>query len=331
MSDDSTIQKIFDMKNLSFGWNNWIWWFWLFCFENPKNPKKPRQMTILWSAKNDANIKCNGMAIGTKNPLKGDCSLVGGVAAWYFDGLKMHDNLLLNKVKINQDRLGITTFSPKTTFQFNKGTFQISVGDKMKFEAALLNDANKFTSPWEKEHKYFGLGYEMIGINRLKLKASVDGEISEGSAYFQKVFLKVPAVPWYWGIFHFRHNVCLSYFNPYIFGKSLKKDVSFYDGKMLRKFNNIKVKETVNPLPVFHIKAEDKEKALEFLVETYSKTSWDFSKRKIGIIPINFSYKQYPARITRFRFKDKQNNLTLSEKDVGIGIGNAEHSTGILI
>ena len=104
----------------------------------PKNPKKSRQMTILWSAKNDANIKCNGMKIGTKNPLKEDCSLVGGVTAWYFDGLKMHDSLLLNKVKINQDRLGVTTFSPKTTFQFNKGTFQISVGDKMKFEATLL-------------------------------------------------------------------------------------------------------------------------------------------------------------------------------------------------
>ena len=79
------------------------------------------------------------------------------------------------------------------------------------------------------------------------------------------------------------------------------------------------------------LKAEDKEKTLEFLVEIYSKTSWDFSKKKIGIIPMNFSYKQYPARITRFRFRGKQNNLTLSEKNVGVGIGNAEHSTGILI
>ena len=327
INDEKIIQKIFDLKNLSFGKNDWIWWFWLFFFENPTNPEKPRQVAILWSARNDI-VKCNGMRMETKKILREDGSLDGGVAAWYFDGSKMHDNLLLSRVKINRDKSGIITSSPNTSFQFNEGVFHITVEDKMKFEATLLNDANRFISPWEKEHKYFGLGYDMIGINKLNLKASINGEISEGSAYFQKVFLKGPAVPWYWGIFHFKDRACLSYFNPHLLGKSIKKDVSFYDGKTLHRFNNITVKKIVKPLPTFHIMARNEEKTIEFLVETYSKTTWEFRKKKLGLIPLNFNYRQYPARITRFKFNSPKTNLTLS--DLGDGIGNAEHSTGIL-
>jgi len=324
---EKTIQKIFNTQNLSFGKTNWIWWFWLFFFENPTNPEKPRQVAILWSARNDI-VKCNGMKIDAKKMLMEDGSLDGGVAAWYFDGSKMHDNLLLRRVKINPKQFGITTSSPKTSFQFSDGAFHIAVEDKMEFEATLLNDTNKFVSPWEKGHKCFGLGYDMIGINKLKLKASIDGEFSEGSAYFQKVLLNGPAVPWYWGIFHFKGSACLSYFNPYLLGKSIKKDVSFYDGKTLHRFNNITIKKLKNPLPAFHIMAESKEKKIEFLVETYSKTIWEFKKKKFGIIPLNFNYRQYPARITKFRFTAPNTNITLS--DLGYGIGNAEHSTGVL-
>ena len=331
MSDNEIIQKIFDLKNLSLGRNGWVWWFWLFFFKNPSNPQKPKQMAILWSIRNDANIKCNGIKIGTKNPIKENESLEGGVAAWYFDGLKMHDNFLLSKVKINKKQLGITTISPDTTFQFKKDVFQIIVKDKMKFEATLSNDINNFINPWKKEHKYFGLGYDMIGVNKLNLKASVDGEISEGSAYFQKVILNTATPSWYWGIFHFENSVSLSYFNPYLLGKSLKKDVSFYDGRFLHKFNNIKVRKTGNSLPIFNISAKNNEETLEFIVKTYSKTSWDFSKKKFGFIPINFRYRQYPAKITSFRFKDLDSNLMISEKNIGFGIGNAEHSTGILL
>lgn len=331
MSSGEIIQKIFDLKNLSFGRYGWIWWFWLFFFKDQLNSKKPKQMAILWSAKNDANIKCNEVEVGSKNPLKEDGSLQGGIAAWYFNGLKMHDNFLLNSVKINQTLSGISTSSPDTAFQFKESTFQISIGDQMKFEATLMKDGNKFTAPWVKGNKYFGLGYEMIGINKLNLKAVVDGKISEGTAYFQKVFLKAPAIPWRWGIFHFEHGTSLSYFNPYLLGKSFKKDVSFYDGETLHKFNDIAVKKTGNPLPTFGIRAMDKEKMIEFLVETYSRTTWKFHKNKLGFIPVKFDYRQYPAKITSFKFKDMKNDLTLSEKDVGVGIGNAEHSTGVLI
>jgi hypothetical protein len=55
------------------------------------------------------------------------------------------------------------------------------------------------------------------------------------------------------------------------------------------------------------------------------------SKKKFGFIPIKFNYRQYPAKITSFKFKHLHNKLVISEKDIGVGIGNAEHSTGILL
>ncbi len=324
------IHEIFDLGDLCLMKNCWLWWFWLFFFENPMDPARPRQFAVLWSAKNDANLECNGVAMGTKDPFREDGSLDGGVAAWYFDGHRMNDNYLLDRTKLHLSRSGITTSSPDTEFRLDNGVFHVVVGDRMNFEATLLGSTDTFTAPWQKQHKYFGQGYEMIGINKLTLKATVDGGMSEGGGYFQKVVLGTVAMPWYWGIFHFRSDACLSYFNPHLLGRSLKKDVAFYDGKVLHRFNEIKVRRANGSLPVYNVSAENEEEAIEFLVESYAGTVWSFRKR-IGFIPVKFDYRQYPARITKLSFRSKQDNTTLSEKDMGIGIGNAEDSTGILI
>jgi hypothetical protein len=321
------IARIFNLTKR----NGWLWWFWLFFFENPVDSSKPRQAAILWSTKNDGNLKCNDVLMGSKSPFKEDGSIEGGVAAWYFDGSLMQDQILLDKVTINLDESGITTTSPETAFQLSNGGFHIVMSDRMEFQATLLDSVNEFISPWEKEHKYLGYGYEMTGINRLKLTALVDGDASEGSCYFQKVFLGTPAVPWYWGIFHFENDACLSYFNPRLLGKSLKKDVSFYDGQTLHRFKGISIRKSGGQLPVFHVSSEDSEAVIEFSVEPYAGTVWRFRKKKLGFVPVRFDYWQYPARITKFRFVDKRSNSELSEDDTGIGIGNAEDSRGVLL
>ncbi len=329
IENNEIIQKIFDLKSHSFGRFGWVWWFWLFFFENPLNPEKPRQATIIWSAKNDV-LNCNEIELGKRNPLKDDGSLQGAVTAWYFDGQKMHENILLNNVEINQTPMNLFTSFPNTSFCFKNGLFEVTLNNAMKFEA-LLEDGKEFTVPSIKKTKHLGLGYEMIEMKNLKLKAMVDGKVSEGTAMFQKVFLNAPPIPWYWGVFHFENGAFLSYFNPYILVNSVKKNVSFYDGKKLHEFNDVSVKKINGSLPKFYVKAKDNEKTIEFMVETYSKTVWKFRKKKFGLIPLKFDYRQYPAILSSFKFKDLKSSLTFSEKDLGKGIGNAEHSTGILI
>ncbi len=329
LSTNEFNEKIFDLKKEKLGELGWLWWFWLFFLENPSNPEKPKQVAIIWSIKNDNNIKCNGKQMGVNKIFDSEYLLNGGVTAWYFDGSKMHKNFLLDKVKIKKDFNGIYTFQPKTRFFLNDETFNINIKNKMRFKSEFLEDKHTLISPWSKKHKYFGVGYELLEVNKLNTKAVINNKSLRGTAFFQKVLLNAPAPSWYWGIFHFNSNAYLSYFRPYLSKKSLKKNISFYDGKTMHKFNNIEVTRKGKSLPSFHIKAKDKKKSIDFLVETYSKASWNFNKKKLGFTPINFKYREYPAKITQLEFKD--GNKIISEDDIGLGVGNSEHSTGVLI
>ena len=308
----------------------WLWWFWLFFLENPTHRARPRQVAVLWSAKNDDALICNGKVMGAKHVYVADGILNGGIAAWYYDGARMHDQLLLDRVQIGLDDSGLSTAAPDTAFRFRDGGFHIVLGSRMAFQATLLDPTNSFVSPWKKGLTYLGYGYEMLGINRLALTAHVDGETLAGSGYFQKVVLGAPAVPWYWGIFHFEHGACLSYFNPRLLGRSIKEDVSLYDGRTLHRFDALRIEKTGGALPAYHVTAENREEAIAFTVEPYAETVWRFRKKKWGFIPVKFDYGQYPARITRLRLTNKRDHAALTEEDLGIGVGNAEDSTGVL-
>lgn len=308
----------------------WLWWFWLFFLENPTNRARPRQVAVLWSAKNDDGLMCNGKMMGTKHLYGADGTLNGGIAAWYYDGTRMHDQLLLDRVWIDLDDSGLSTAAPDTAFRFSDGGFRIVLGARMAFQATLLDPANAFVSPWKKGLTYLGYGYEMLGINRLALSARVDGEALTGSGYFQRVVLGAPAVPWYWGIFHFEHGACLSYFNPRLLGRSIKEDVSLHDGRTLHRFDALQIEKTTGALPVYHVTAENPAEAIAFTVEPYAETVWRFRKKKWRLIPVKFDYGQYPARITRLRLTNKRDHAEFTEADLGIGVGNAEDSTGVL-
>jgi hypothetical protein len=322
----NTLKRIFTTNKAS----GWLWWFWLFFMDPREKGGIPKQAAILWSTKNDGGLRCNGKEMGVDHALGDDGSLHGGVAAWYFDGSSMQHEVLLDRVKIDLSDSGIETKSPDTAFRMVDGGFHVVMDRGMEFQAEILDDEHEFVSPWEKDHKWLGYGYEMTGINRMGLSAKVDGEAIGGSCYFQKVLLGAPAVPWYWGVFHFRNGACLTYFNPRILGKSVKKDVSFYDGRELHRFNGIHVRKIDGDLPVFHVSAEEDGKALEFSVEPYAKTVWKFRKKKWGFIPVRFDYGQFPALIRRIRFEDGNNREELTEHDLGLGVGNAEDSRGAL-
>ncbi len=321
-----TIQRIFTISEAK----GWLWWFWLFFMDPMEEDGIPRQVGILWSTKNDGGLKCNGKVMGVDEPLRDDGFMHGGVAAWYYDGSRMKHEILLDQVKIDLGSTGLKTESPHTAFRIVDGSFHVVMNENMEFRAEILDNEHEFVWPWEKAHKWLGYGYEMTGINRMDLTAKMDGETIGGSCYFQKVLLGAPAVPWYWGIFHFRNEACLTYFNPRIFGKSVKKDVSFYDGKELHRFGGINVEKVEGDLPVFHVRTEENGKSLEFSVEPYSKTVWKFRKKKWGFIPVRFDYGQFPALLTRIRFEDKNKGKELTEQDLGVGIGNAEDSRGVL-
>lgn len=322
-------KKVFDIKNEPMPRGAWWWWFWLFFFNNPKNPEKPRQLMILWSTKNVRKIDCNNLKIKLRHSQDRN-NLDGAVAAWYFDGEKMNHNFLLEQCNIKiTDKELISESKTPTSFSINRTTNTIKIGKDFEFVAKSGN-RNNFTMPTHHVNNYLGdLGYSIIRLNRLSLTGRVKKTPIHGTAYFQRVFVTAPAIPWYWGIFHFENGGILTYFNPHVLGKSIRKDISFFDGKKIHKFKDVKVEKIGKDMPIFVISGENRYERIKFAVKSYSHSSWTFKKKMFGLIPNKLVYNEYPSVISHIEVERKTGEeVDLSR--LGNSVGNAEHTTGIL-
>lgn len=324
-------QKVFDIKNEPMPHGAWWWWFWLFFFNNPKNLEKSRQLMILWSTKNVKEIQCNHLNIKLNHD-QDRRNIDGAVAAWYFDGEKMHHKFLLEQCKIDISDKGLSSDSSMpTSFSINKNKNTVRIGNDFKFVTKIISK-NYFTRPKYNSNNYIaGKGYSMLKINRLDLSGRIKNKPIHGSAYFQRVFITAPAVPWYWGIFHFENGGILTYFNPHFLGKSLTKNISFFDGKKLHKFTDIDISRSREKIPIFTISSENHEKKINLTVNCYSHSSWTFKEKTFGVIPNKLVYNEYPAVISDLKLTIKKTGERISLEDLGKSVGNAEHTTGLLL
>jgi hypothetical protein len=323
-------RKVFDIKDEPRPRGAWWWWFWLFFFNNPKNPKKPRQLMILWSTKNVKQISCNNLKIRL-NPSQDRNKLDGAVAAWYFDGEKMHHNFLLEQCKINvTDNELFSTSNTPTSFSVHENEKKVRIGDNFRFVAEVKNKHNFATSTYH-SHTYFrNIGYSLLRSNHHELSGKIGDENIHGSAYFQRVFVNAPSPSWYWGIFHFEKGGILTYFNPHLFGKSLKKNISFFDGNRVHEFADIQIEKS-GKLPTFIVSGENGHEKINFTVQSYSHSSWTFRKKTLGIIPNKLIYNEYPAVISDLSLTNRRTGEENVLEDFGKSVGNAEHTTGFLL
>jgi len=323
-------ERMFNLDDEPFPSGAWWWWFWLFFFDNPKDPSKPRQLMILWSTKNCKRIRCNSLNIKLDLPIDKK-SMDGAVAAWYFDGEKMHHDFLLEQCDIKVSKDGISTDS-KTPTSFTMRDFisRVRIGDRFDF-VAEPKGADDFLRPNYHANNFVGSkGYAITKINRLDLKGIVDGRKTGGTAYFQRVFVSAPAIPWYWGVFHFANGATLTYTNQLVFGKSIKKNITLFDGSEVMEIDDIKVTRVGGNIPKFIVSGESKDYKTSFTVESYEHSSWTFRKKSLGLLPNKLVYNEYPAAIRDFEFVDKKKAKKTSSKELGMAVGNAEHTTGYL-
>ena len=335
MRPDSEIveleRKVFEIQNEPMPRGAWWWWFWLFFFNNPQNPERPRQLMILWSTKNEREISCNDITFRLAPP-RDRSALDGIVAAWYFDGEEMHHNFLLEQcnLRISDKELSSDSATP-TSFSIDKAKNTVKIGNDFEF-IADAGDKHGFVMPTYKSNIYLmNKGYSLLRLNHLDLTGRVNNEEIHGSAYFQRVFVNAPMPPWYWGIFHFEGGGVLSYYRPHLLGKALKKDISFFDGEKMHKFDNMSITSSGGDRPVFTISGETEDEKIDFSVASYSHSSWTFRKRVLGIIPNRLVYNEYPAVISSLRLTNKKTGDEITLKNLGRAVGNAEHTTGLLI
>ena len=133
------------------------------------------------------------------------------------------------------------------------------------------------------------------------------------------------------GIFHFENGAVMTYFNPNVLGMAISKDISFFDGNKMHEIKNVNVTRSGGDIPTFTVSGENENESMIFTVSSYSHSSWTFKKKKLGIIPFKQVYNEYPAYISDLRLTDKKTRKIITLEDLGKSVGNAEHTTGILL
>ncbi|MFP4116712.1 MAG: hypothetical protein ACLFTY_01710 [Candidatus Aenigmatarchaeota archaeon] len=288
-------------------------------------------MAVLWSRKDKKPITCNGRTFEFGE----DEDSKGVVASWYFDGEEMHHNFIVEKSEMKMDSSSLKTEGKTpTVFQVDEESCEVTIGDGFRFTATPRKNYSFANSSKLSKEYPFGMSQSVLRATYLSPESEVDGEVAEGSAYFQRVNIKAPTPSWYWGIFHFENGAFIDYHKSWLFGKTLKEELAFYDGDETHSFSEFSINmDEEGDLPSFHISAEGEngQKELNFTVEPYSKASWKFRKKLAGLIPNKLTYREYPAKISQLELVDRKKDRKLTLDDLGSSVGNAEYTTGFLL
>ena len=345
----------------------WLWWFWIFFIHDKNTAKtgKCRQLMILWSIKKDSRIACNSMEMRLPVQLEnigyGEWRLNGAVAAWYFDGRKMHDNFLLEKtsMRLNPDTKTLVAPGVKpSSFRLAGRDFEIKIqSGEHKFELrARQADAHPALGPnFGASGIPGGPGIEGTRMERLELSGFESLEHGEtrrisGTAYFQRIMLAIPPPQWYWGLYHFADGSFFTYLLPY-FGRQsladnlwkgarltkphlpLKQDIFFYHAPSGRVFEGKKL--GVNPRKIgktecwaHEIRGGGRGFEITANARAYAHACWSFEKN-VAVFPFRskFKYNEYPAVLETLEVRIKGGETLRLEK----GVGNMENSWGFLI
>jgi hypothetical protein len=217
-------------------------------------------------------------------------------------------------------------------------------------------------TPFMSEHRYRAnrytrrYSYNILRIYGMEVEGRymTDGEYfdAKGStAYFQKVRVNAPAVPWYWTVLHTERGDYLDYFMPHIgpqlFRKTerprsradfgdlfLNKSIQFWDegAQRLHKFKKVKIRRTFTDedLPVFHVHGKNAEGTIDLELEAYSRAYWRFEQPWLAKLRRSILYyNEYPTQVNRFELRVGSERTDLD--DLGWTRCNTEHTWGKLL
>jgi len=340
----------------------WWWWWWIFFIRNNENPKQSKQLMILWSTKNVDKIKVNDFEWKRRKlPVREDDGVMrfnGMTAAWYYDGEKMVEPLVLRdsdfEVHRNKDGRGrLHPIIENCNYDFEGGPDNMSVyiqDDKSDIHLGIKpvdDNVSKFIfrkNRFGKKYHYSILKQYMSSVN-----GKINGDDVTGTGYFQKLLVNAPQPPWYWVINHFENGSYIDYMYANIglqmlrkkekhktfldrFEIPVTKGVVFYHRptNTTYKFKKMKIwHEYENDLPIFYIdaKSRDGKGHIHLKYECYSRAYWRFQQK--GTLSKNvLYYNEYPSTLTEFDMK--YGDLHLTRDDMGYSASNNEHAWGRL-
>ena len=372
----------------------WDWWWWLVMLDDPNGKPSGRQLMVLWSTKDNPLVEVNGTPWTPQGRPGFDehdgMALDGMVCAWWFDGTQMHEPVIQRICRIvampdthpkwpsDQNEVGkgggavvplleedmsMGLKSDLSEFWLNLSTDQDAahpmVPKEMRLKLTPWNSA--MSTAREATATYAAnMGYDILRLHGTKASGTFDGEEVNGTAYFQKVSVQAPSVPWYWGVLHLDDGSYIDWFLPHLsftvtardnrpwkrrdFGHiGLSQGGLFHDGKHRRseKFTNVTVEKVGSnrsegkhghspgaPLPKFNIKMWNGRTVIELTVQAIERAHWTFNQPTRGGLTSHLTYNEYQLKLEKLRIIDEHG--IRKETDYEWARGNAEHSWGLL-
>ena len=347
----------------------WDWWWWLVMLDDEGGNPAGKQLMVLWSTKDNPLVEVNGhpwTPVGRPGfDEDGAIAMDGMVAAWWYDGKKMIEPLVLEESRI------IVLAEDHPQWPHEKGGVVASHTSK-EFSMGLNPDESKFWLRLETEHGDFdlemetwnkamssmkvaqaeyglGMGYGISRLHGTLCKGTIDGKETSGTAYFQKVCVQAPSPPWFWGMLHLDDGSYIDWFVPHVSPTITAKDSRpwknrdithlplsmgglFHDVNRGRseKFSEVRVERTCDDegLPTFHVHMWNGITEIRIEARAVTRAHWTFDQPTRGGMKSHLTYNEYPLDVTRLEIDDEQGVRT--RKDWGVVRGNAEHSWGLL-
>ena len=355
----------------------WDWWWWLVMLDDEESPEPGKQLMVLWSTKDNEMVKINDVTWNPKGrpgfDEEGAIRLDGMVCAWWFDGSVMHDELISQVCDMivlpanhpswpsSKSNLGGGAVVPLLDSDCSMGM----VEDRSKFWLNLnLSDTSPIQSvqldltPWnpamstarQANATYAAnMGYDILRLHGTKVSGVIDGESVRGTAYFQKVCVQAPSVPWYWGMLHFSDGSYLDWFLPHASLTMLSRDTRawkrrdishislsqgglFHDAKNKRseRFEIVSVQKgkQKNNFPQFDVRLKNGRTSIHISAQAVERAHWDFHQPTRGGIWSHLTYNEYPLVVKELTIEDEFG--VRHKSDYEWLRGNAEHSWGFL-
>jgi len=356
----------------------WDWWWWLVMLDDPKNAEPGKQLMVLWSTKDNEMVQVNDVTWNPKGKPgfdeQGGIRLDGMVCAWWFDGSVMHDEIISHVC----DMIVLPANHPSwpSSLKSSRGGGAVVPLLDSDCSMGMVEDLSKFwlnlnlsenspiqsvqlnLTPWnpamstarQANATYAGnMGYDILRLHGTKVSGVIDGEPVNGTAYFQKVCVQAPSVPWYWGMLHFSDGSYLDWFLPHASLTMLsrdarawkKRDVShialsqgglFHDAQNKRseRFEIVSVKKDMqsNNLPHFDVHLKNGRTSIHISAQAVERAHWDFHQPTRGGVWSHLTYNEYPLVVEELRIEDEFG--IRSKSDYEWLRGNAEHSWGFL-
>ncbi|MDP6856181.1 MAG: hypothetical protein QGH13_01450 [Candidatus Thalassarchaeaceae archaeon] len=364
----------------------WQWWWWLVVLPCDKHPERSKQLMVLWSTKDTASIDVSGVPWEGQRfhtDEDGGHTLGGMVAAWWYDGEKMFEPLVLRKCRMLAldhrhnlwpSDIGGGAIVPLTEDDLSMGlrpdnsAFWLRLkSDQNMVEKGAPNSFNLEMTPWNpplsaatRSHNLFAgsMGYDILRLHGTRASGTIDGEAVEGSAYFQKVVVQAPSVPWFWGFLHFDDGSYFDWFMPHLSLSVSANDSRpwkrrdrhrfplrtaglFHDARRGRteRFEQCEVElihpsdggpldSDGHPLPSFKVRVWNGRTQLSTILRATSRAHWTFDQPTRMGLKSHFTYNEYPLTVEKLVIIDEIEVRTPS--DYEWIRGNAEHSWGIL-